>query len=142
MQATTFYEFERPEGWNGEIVDMDTYEGEVEYIELEVEGDVHIEIERNYGADADGNRGVEMDFSSVEDITIIFDGDFRPFPRKVKDFFRGTLFGKTWGSFSDNNEFRFKSLGDEILSNDELTTIEEALLEEIESYEPDFSGDY
>ena len=40
MQATTYYEFERPEGWNGEYVDMSKYEGEVDYYELEIEGNV------------------------------------------------------------------------------------------------------
>ena len=142
MQATTYYEFERPNGWTGEIVDMDTYEGEVEYIELEVEGDVCIEIDHNYGADADGNRGCTMDFSYVEDITIILDGDFRPFSRKVKDFFRGTLFGKTWGSLSDNSMFRFKSLGEEILTSAEQESIEASLFEVVEDYEPDYDDRY
>jgi hypothetical protein len=138
MQATTYFEFERPNGWTGEIVDMDTYEGEVEYIELEVEGDVCIEIDNNYGADADGNRGCTMDFSYVEDITIILDGDFRPFSRKAKDFFRGTLFGKKWESFADNAMFRFKGLGDEILTSGEQESIEESLFEAVEDYEPDY----
>jgi hypothetical protein len=142
MQATTYYEFERPNGWQGEIVDMDTYEGEVEYIELEIEGDVCIEIDNNYGADADGNRGCTMDFSYVEDITIIVDGDFRPFSRKAKDFFRGTLFGKKWGTFSDNAMFRFKGFGDEILLGGEQESIEESLFEAVEDYEPDYDGDY
>ena len=138
MQATTFYEFERPEGWNGEIVDMSTYDGEVDYFELEIEGDVCIEIDNNYGADADGNRGCTMDFSYVEDITIILDGDFRPFSRKAKDFFRGTLLGKSWASFKDNAPFRFKGLSEEILTSGEQESIEESLFEAVEDYEPDY----
>ncbi len=137
MQTTIYYEFERPEGWNGEVVDMNTYAGEVDYFELEVEGDVCIEIDDNYGADADGNRGVRMDFSYVEDITIILNGDFRSFSRKVKDFFRGTLFGKNWESFSDNLKFRFKSLGDEILLGNEQSSIEETLFEAVEQRRAD-----
>lgn len=132
MQALTFYEFERPEGWTGEIVDMRTYEGEVDYFELVIEGDVCIEIDDNYGADADGNRGYRMDFSYVEDITIIIDGDFRPLPRKVKDFFRGTLLGKQWESFKDNAPFRFKGLGEEILTGGEWESIEKSLFEAVE----------
>lgn len=144
MQAITHYEFKRPNGWTGETVDMNAYDGEVEYIELEVEGDVNIDIDNNYGADADGNRGCRMDFSSVEDITVILDGDFRPFSRKAKDFFRGTLFGKNWESFGDNALFRFKGLGEEILTSDELVSIEESLFEAVEDlddYAPDYYDD-
>ena len=135
MQAITYYEFERPEGWMGEVVDMSTYEGEIEYIELEIEGDVCIDIDHNYGADRDGNRGMTMDFSSVEDITIILGGDFRPLSRKVTDFFRATLRGKTWDSFKDNAPFRFKGLGDEILSGEEQARIEEDLFAAVEHEE-------
>jgi hypothetical protein len=141
MQATTYYEFERPEGWNGEIVDMDAYEGEVDYFELAVEGEVCIEIDSNYGADADGNRGCRMDFSYVEDITVILDGDFRPFSRKVVDFFRGALFGKQWESFKDNAPFRFKSLDEEILTGDEWVSIEKSLFEAVEQHEPEYDYD-
>ncbi|KKN88781.1 hypothetical protein LCGC14_0243880 [marine sediment metagenome] len=137
MQATAHYEFERPGGWTGEIVDMDAYKGELDYFELEVEGFVNIDIDHNYGADADGNRGCRMDFSCVEDITIILDGDFRSFSRKIKDFFRGTLFGKNWESFSDNAMFRFKSLGDEILLGNEQASIEEILFEAVEQRQAD-----
>lgn len=143
MQATTHYEFERPNGWTGEIVDMDAYKGDVEYIELEVEGYVNIDIDHNYGADADGNRGCRMDFSSVEDITVILDGDFRPFSRKAKDFFRGTLFGKNWESFGDNALFRFKGLSEEILTSDERDSIEESLFDAVADMhddEPDYEG--
>jgi hypothetical protein len=138
MQATTYYEFERPINWKGENVDMDTYDGELDYFELEVEGDVCIEIDNNYGADRDGNRGCRMDFSYVEDITVILDGDFRTFARKVRDFFRATLTGKKWTDFKDNAQFRFKGLGDEILSSGEQESIEESLFEAVENYEPDY----
>lgn len=138
MQATTYFEFERPEGWAGEVVDMDSYDGEVDYFELEIEGYVCIEIDNNYGADRDGNRGCTMDFSYVEDITIILDGDFRPFSRKLKDFFRGTLFGKKWETFKDNAPFRFKGLGDEILIGGEQESIEDSLFTAVEDYEPDY----
>lgn len=138
MQTTTYFEFERPENWTGEYVDMDAYEGEVDYFELEVEADVVIEIDHNYGADRDGNRGCTADFSYVEDITIILDGDFRPFSRKAKDFFRATLTGKSWESFKDNAPFRFKALGDDILLKGEQDSIEEALFEAVEEYEPDY----
>ncbi len=142
MQATTYYEFERPINWKGEDVDMDTYDGELDYFELEVEGDVVIEIDNNYGADRDGNRGCRMDFSYVEDITVILDGDFRPFGRKVRDFFRATLAGKKWTALKDNAQFRFKGLGDEILSSGEQESIEEKLFEAVEDYEPDYDDRY
>lgn len=138
MQTTTTYEFERPEGWTGEVVDMSTYEGELDYFELEIEGYVNIEIDNNYGADRDGNRGVRMDFSSIEDITITLDGDFRPFGRKVRDFFRATLFGKKWTDFGDNAEFRFRTLSDQVLSGSEQESIEEQLFEAVEDWEPDY----
>ena len=138
MQTTTTYEFERPEGWNGEVVDMDTYAGEVDYFECEIEADVTIEIENNYGADADGNRGGYADFSYVEDITIILDGDFRPFGRKVRDFFRSFTTSDSWESFPGNVQYRFKGLSDDILSSKELADIEDTFLEEARSYDGDY----
>ena len=138
MQATTYFEFERPVNWNGEAVDMSTYDGELDYFELEIEGDVTIEIDSNYGADRDGNRGCRMDFSYIEDLTVILDGDFRPFARTVRDFFRATLAGKKWTDFKDNAKFRLKGLDDSILSLSELESIEESLFEAVEDYEPDY----
>jgi hypothetical protein len=164
MQATTFYEFERPKNWKGEIVDMSTFDGELDYFELEVEGDVTIEIDNHYGEDADGNRGGRMDFSYIEDITVILDGDFRPFTRKVRDFLyigflrtagflgfasvprflskyrRSRLLRRnrvistkaTWTELPGNAEFRFKGLGEEILSTSERESIEEQLFSEVE----------
>ena len=134
----TEIELERPEGWKGEIVDMRTFDGEIDYFVCDVEGYACIEIDNNYGADRDGNRGVQMDFSYVEDIAIFLDGDFRPFARKVKDFFRGTLFGKKWESFSDNRDFTRVVLGEEVLDDSEREGIEEDLLEKAADYEPDY----
>ena len=147
MQTKIYYEFERPEGWNGEVVDMNTYAGEVDYFELEVEGLVCIEIDDNYGADADGNRGARVDFSYVEDITVILDGDFRTLGRKVRDFFLVRYMNAhrvefeefyTWKSFKDNAPFRFKGLSDGVLTGSEQASIEAMLFESVEDYEPDY----
>jgi hypothetical protein len=135
---TTSIELERPEGWKGEVVDMRTFDGEVDYFECEVEASAVIEIDNNYGADADGNRGVSMDFSYVEDITIFLDGDFRPKLRKVLDFFRGTLFGKPWTSFKDNREFTRVVLSEDVLDASEVDHISESVLEKAADYEPDY----
>jgi hypothetical protein len=146
MQATTHYEFERPEGWNGESVNMQAYVGAVDYFELEVEASVIIEIDENYGADADGNRGCRADFSYIEDITIILDGDFRPFWRKTRDLIRKwsvfPLGVYEWESQKDNGPFRFKGLGDEILTDTELASIEESLFEAVEGYDPNYDERY
>jgi hypothetical protein len=131
----TEIELERPEGWKGEIVDMRTFDGEIDYFVCDVEGYACIEIDNNYGADADGNRGVSMDFSYVEDISIFLDGDFRPLGRKVKDFFRGTLFGKKWTSFSDNRDFTRVVLGEEVLDDSEKESLSEDLLEKAADYD-------
>lgn len=132
MQTTIYYEFERPIGWAGEFVDMAYFTGDVDYFELEVEGDVTFAFESNYGADADGNRGVEMDFSYVEDITIILDGDFRPFSRKVRDFFFIAALGATtrWENLRGNTQYRFQTFGEDILRGGEFEQIQEMLLEQ------------
>ena len=148
MQTTIYYEFERPEGWAGEPVDMTSFNGDVDYFELEVEGDVTFEFESNYGADADGNRGIELDFSYVEDVTVILDGDFRPFFRRVRDFF--LTFGRDtqWTDLRGNTQFRFQSFNTDILNDAECVQIEEMLLEQARDevddygdYEPDFYGE-
>lgn len=135
---TTSIELERPEGWKGEIVDMSKFDGEVDYFECEVEASAVIEIDSNYGADADGNRGVSMDFSYVEDIAVFLDGDFRPKLRKARDFFRGTLFGKPWTSFEDNREFTRAVLSEDVLDASEVDHITESVLESAADYEPDY----
>jgi hypothetical protein len=153
MQTTTTFEFARPKGWQGEPVDMSTYDGEVDYFELDVEGDVYIEIDNNYGADADGNRGVYMTFSYVDGITVCLDGDFRPLFRKVRDFFilaflrtlricgvekygRTTPTACSWQRLS--LEFSFKEFGEEILNPGEREAIQEALFEAVDFGEPDY----
>jgi hypothetical protein len=135
---TTSIELERPEGWKGEDVDMSKFDGEVDYFECEVEASAVIEIDNNYGADADGNRGVSMDFSYVEDIAIFLDGDFRPKLRKVRDFFRATLFGKAWQSFEDNREFYRLVLSEDVLDASEVEYITDSVLESAADYEPDY----
>ncbi|RLB61703.1 MAG: hypothetical protein DRH08_13520 [Deltaproteobacteria bacterium] len=150
MQTTIYYEFERPAGWAGEFVDMTSFKGEVDYFELEVEGDVTFEFESNYGADADGNRGIELDFSYVEDISVILDGDFRPFFRKVRDFFLITALGRDlrWENLRGNTQYRFQSFGEDVLVGGESERIQEMLLEQAREevddygdYEPDFYGE-
>jgi hypothetical protein len=133
----TSIELERPEGWKGEDVDMRTFDGEVDYFECEVEASAVIEIDNNYGADADGNRGITADFSYVEDIAIFLDGDFRTFGRKVKDFFRATLTGKPWASFEDNREFTRVVLSEDVLDSAEVDAITEDVLEKAADYEPE-----
>lgn len=132
MQTTIYYEFERPEGWAGEPVDMTSFKGEVDYFELEVEGDVTFEFESNYGADADGNRGMPMDFSYVENVTATLDGDFRPFFRKVRDFFFLTVTGPgiQWTDLRGNIQYRFRSLEADNFLDKEIEQIEEMLLEQ------------
>lgn len=141
---TTSIELERPEGWKGEIVDMRTFDGEVDYFECEVEASAVIEIDSNYGADADGNRGVSMDFSYVDDICVMLDGDFRPKLRKVRDFFRGLAHnfinggGFNWEAIPDNREFRQVCLSEDVLDASEVDSITEDVLEKAADYEPDY----
>ena len=73
MQTSIYFEFERPIGWHGEVVDLEASTVELDYFDLEVEADATIEIDNHFGADADGNRGISMVFSYVEDITVNFD---------------------------------------------------------------------
>ena len=81
--ATTAIEIERPKGWKGEPFD---FGAKLHDFEVEVEGQVHFWTD-NYGADADGNRGVEMEGCDVEDLEFTLYGDFRPTYIKVRDIF-------------------------------------------------------
>jgi hypothetical protein len=144
---TTSIELERPEGWKGEVVDMRTFDGEVDYFECEVEASAVIEIDNNYGADADGNRGVSMDFSYVEDISVFLEGDFRPKLRKLRDFFLLAKYrllsgnfgggGVVWETFADNREFTRLVLTEDVLDGSEVDSITEDVLEKAADYEPD-----
>ena len=134
----TTIELERPEGWKGEIVDMRIFDGEVDYFECEVEASAVIEIDNNYGADRDGNRGCTVDFSYVEEIAIFLDGDFRPKLRKVRDFFLGTLLGKSWADFTDNREFTRLALAEDVLDEREVESITEDVLESAANYREDW----
>ena len=48
------------------------YEDEDNNYDCEV--DLKVYYERNYGADADGNRGTEMYFTEIEDFRVFLDG--------------------------------------------------------------------
>ena len=85
--ATTYIEVERPLGWKGEAFDYSTFDGETDYFEVEVEGSIDFWTDPNYGADADGNRGISMSGAEVEEITFTLYGDFRPFYIKIRDYF-------------------------------------------------------
>ena len=87
MFTTTTIEIERPKRWAGESFEPRRFDDhELDNFEVEVEGEVHFWTD-NYGADADGNRGVEMEGCDVEDLEFTLYGDFRPFYIKVRDIF-------------------------------------------------------
>lgn len=87
MTATSYIDIERPEGWLGESFDSSKYdEQELDDFEIEVEGQVRFYTD-HYGADADGNRGMYVDHTDVEDLNFTLYGDFRPFYIKVRDYF-------------------------------------------------------
>jgi len=48
------------------------FNGEVEYCDMEIDAVVAVEIDRNYGADRDGNRGIErVTFAEVTNLWIV-----------------------------------------------------------------------
>lgn len=116
-------------------------ESELEYIEVEVEGQVHFWTD-NYGADADGNRGVEMTGCDVEDLEFTLYGDFRPIYIKVRDYFllkwknRGRT-GACRYKWTQLSGFNYIRLGDESFTNAELDEASEGLKQDAESYDSD-----
>ncbi len=140
--ATHTIEIGRPDGWRGESFEPSHYDDdELDYIEVEVEGQVHFWTD-NYGADADGNRGVEMTGCDVEDLEFTLYGDFRPFYIKVRDYFllkwknrgRKGACRYRWCQLSDYDYIR---LDDGSFSNAELEEASEGLKRNAEDYESD-----
>ncbi len=142
--ATATIEIERPKGWAGKPFEPRRLYGEheLEYIEVEVEGQVHFWTD-NYGADADGNRGVEMTGVDVEDLEFTLYGDFRPFYLKVRDYFllkwknrgREGACRYKWSQFSNYDYIR---LNDGSFSNAEIEEASEGLKQDAEDYDNDF----
>jgi len=85
-QTSITIEIERPRCWAGEPVDEND-KSALDFFEIDVEGFVRVDYEKNYGCDADGNRGYPQTFVDVEDVTFTLYGDFRPWRIKVRDFF-------------------------------------------------------
>ena len=140
--ATFAIEIERPKGWTGETPSFfNQHFRDKEWIEVEVEGQVHFWTD-NYGADADGNRGVEMTGCDVEDLEFVLYGDFRPFYIKVRDFFllRWKNRGRTgacrykWSQLSNYDSIR---LDDGSFDNSELEEASEGLKRDAEEYDND-----
>jgi hypothetical protein len=140
--ATTAIEIERPKGWTGETASFfNQHFRDKEWIEVEVEGQVHFWTD-NYGADADGNRGVEMTGCDVEDLEFTLYGDFRPFYIKIRDFFllKWKNRGRTgacrykWSQLSEYDHIR---LDDGSFDNAELEEASEGLKRDAEEYEGD-----
>lgn len=145
--AMAHFEVERPVNWRGEAVDMSTYDGDLDYFEVEVEGYVNVWVDANYGADADGNRGVYQSGAEVEDLDFTLYGDFRPFYIKVRDFFllkwKNRNLGKPghrsypvlWTQFSDYDHIKPDPKG---FTDAEIEGVEEDLIRDAEDRcEPD-----
>lgn len=143
--ATTAIEIERPKDWAGEPARKSSFWNDhlrrKEWIEVEVEGQVHFWTD-NYGADADGNRGVEMTGADVEDLEFTLYGDFRPLYIKVRDYFllkwknrgrKGACMYK-WSQLSDYDYIR---LGESAFSETEIEEASDLLTRDAEDYDGD-----
>lgn len=130
-----YIEVERPKGWRGEAVCpqlLDTCE--LDYFEVEVEAEVRMWTE-NYGADADGNRGILLNEVEVEHLDFTLYGDFRPFHIKVRDYFllkrknRNRSRPLKWTQLSD---YHFVKIDESVFSASEIEDAEERLVQDAE----------
>ena len=148
IPATTAIEIGRPKGWAGEPFDharryIDDYM--LDYFVVEVEGQVHFWTD-NYGADADGNRGVEMTGTDIEDLEFTLYGDFRPWYIKVRDFF--VHMPKIWPlAYLPENQrtplgdYGYIRLDEKLFSETEIEEAGEGLERDAEDHEEDFDED-
>jgi hypothetical protein len=140
--ATTAIEIERPKGWAGTPFDSTRYfDFQLEYIEVEVEGHVDFWTD-NYGADADGNRGVEMTGCDVEDLAFTLYGDFRPFYIKVRDYFLLKLknrgrHGACKYKWSQLSNYDYIRLDAGLFSEAEIEEATDGLKQDAEDYDGD-----
>ncbi len=142
--ASTAIEIGRPKGWAGEPFDharryIDDYM--LDYFEVEVGGDVHFWTD-NYGADADGNRGVEMTGCDVEDLEFTLYGDFRPWYIRVRDNFLAA--SMVWplaylpeGQRIPLGKYGYLRLDTSLFSSAEIEEASEGLKSDAEDYDGD-----
>ncbi len=145
--ATTAIEIGRPKGWAGEPFEPRLLldEHELDHFVVEVEGQVNFWTD-NYGADADGNRGVEMMGTDIEDLEFTLYGDFRPFYIKVRDYFMLKCLNRgregacryKWSQFSNYDYIR---LDEKLFSETEIEEAGEGLERDAEDHEDNFDED-
>jgi hypothetical protein len=164
VTASTWIEIERPKGWRGEHFEPCQFDDhELDLFEVQVEGSVTIWVDPHYGADADGNRGIELSGQEVEDLEFTIIGDFRPFYLKVRDIFyvswKNVLFTynnlqrcgfrerglKGWWKIHRKNLMKWTQFSDHYslpleakrLSESEIDEAEEKLIRDAEEYDND-----
>ena len=115
MNATAYIEVERPQGWTGgPFAECD----DPDYIEVEIEGSGGIWVDNNYGADADGNRGIRLEGYDLDAISFSIEAIVKP----------RNPFIRFW-NFLRRVEYKPQTiyLNDSDFSSDEIEAAEEAI---------------